>query len=116
MNSPVPIAPAEADHDDLRLAEAALQPALPLADQDGVHAPWCRDGKDGTSEFRPGRNNPASVIVGDAGVVPGTYHADDVDAVGRGRLERVQLLARQEDHIAGLNPRLAILGPHAALP
>src|SRR5262245_40690803 len=68
--------------------------------------------KDGAGLFR--RSAPvASVVVRDAGVVPGADHADDVEALGRGCLERVQLFARQENHVAGPHPRLAILGPHA---
>src|SRR5947207_5782081 len=103
MNRPVPIAPPSPIITIYVLPRPRCSPlSRSLIETDFMRC--------GAGTQRP----PASVIVGDAGVVPGADHADDVDAVGRGRLERVQLLARQEDHIAGLNPRLAILGPHAA--
>src|SRR5579862_3799346 len=59
---------------------------------------------------------PVSVIVGDAGIVAGADHADDVETLGGSRLERVQLLARQEDHIARPHPCPAILRPETPLP
>src|SRR5690348_9617342 len=60
------------------------------------------------------RATARSVVVRNAGVVPGADHTDDVDTVSRGCLERVQLLAWQENDIASPHSRFAILGPQAA--
>src|SRR5215469_15407921 len=111
MNRPVPMAPPSPIITICVLPRPRRNPVSRSAI--GRDFMCCAAGaaKDGAGLFRQSAP-PASVVVRDAGVVPGADHPDDVDALGGGCLERVQLLARQENHIAGLHPRLAVLGPH----
>src|SRR6266702_2380915 len=55
------------------------------------------------------------VIIVDAGIVPGADHTNDIDAVGGCCLERVELLARQENHIPCRDPRFLFFRPHVTL-
>src|SRR5690348_10520117 len=59
-------------------------------------------------DARPHRRR-VSVVVGDARIVAGADDPDDEHALVRGRLEGMQLLARQEDDIARLHRCLVLL-------
>src|SRR5215469_4934738 len=113
MNRPVPMAPPSPIITICVLPRPRCNPVSRSAIGRGFMRRAAEAAKDGAGLFRQSAP-PASVVVRDAGVVPGTDHADDVETLGRGCLEGVQLLARQENHIAGPHPRLAVLGPHAA--
>src|SRR4029077_9492281 len=62
-----------------------------------------------------GRTRGASVVIVDAGIVTGADDADHVDSPRGRRLQRMELLARQKNHISRPHPRFAVLGPHVSL-
>src|ERR1700752_1949439 len=98
MNRPVPIAPPSPIITICALPRPRRNPvSRSLIGRDFMRCA-VEAAKEGAGLFRRGAP-PASVVVRDAGVVPGADNADDVDALGRGCLERVQLLARQENPI-----------------
>src|SRR3569833_3721947 len=55
------------------------------------------------------------VVVIDTRIVAGTDHPHDIDAIRRGCLQRMRLLARQEDHIPRPDARLFVFRPHITL-